>query len=1208
MNKNHSIDSSILKPQLLFSIPSSLNINPPILNNQFLFAFPNGIDISYYEESPKIYSIVLTNEKGIHSYFYILLFYDKISDSTETKTNLNRNSNAITIETHYCPISIIISTFYSNLDFYRNLLLNIYKIIKFDYSILYNLNSNSNEKNSPKTNNSTNSNIDIEKIKSFQKIELLNYLNFCYELPRPPNKSIFSLNMRFEKINYKFLSLGEIPTNDYCIDILFSTLEYSVILKLFIALLFEKHIILISNQNMPLFCICESLRFLIFPFRWLHLYIPNLPYEQISFLDSPMPYLIGLNTSRTSAQDLINSFPSHIICDVGTSSLYGNISNLKLPINEEMKIKTKLLLLKSKNKNNYDDLDIDGYSYNSSERQSKSSNVEEYEDVDFNLSFAQNVQNIFFRIFKNNLKNIKKDYIINNVFNIQNFLNSFDQEDYKLFFEKIVKTLAFDNFISSMKYLDDSASRKFNLICKNNSEKKIKEKKNSKYYKYSFTIPKKLDKIFNLKEMQDIYDEYNEISNSIDENLTKSTTSLNNSNKFSKSSFFINKSLIKENKIKNKNCLSFYGKYGFISFSINNQNYFNYKNLIKEEILNIYKEVINLNDNQMYLLRNSSNLLFDINRFSTANSNDTIKSFNTNTLLDNDNSHEKIIDAPIEPCGQIYLLLAIYLYNASKNNSLENKIKNGNNISKANKISGIDKNKIEIKKDISSHNNNLSKDNYPLLKTNSNIIINLDLLKNNNNQITTNNLFIFKLFLLAFRKNQNEFPRNLFYCILNKFSLDELKKIGKTNLKYIDKTVQCQIRKIEKISYKELVISNDSDNEEITEDDALSLNNMNNFKFFQRKRGSDRKASLKTLHKIVDLVNLENETPEEKKNQVQKTKLNVVEGTNSLQNIINISPNQISNKSINSLRKIYIQRKISQNLNSCNYLLLGNFQNLNSYNSNDSININKINIDPIATTEKICTKLYIYLSSMKIENFNEDNFDINFFRNLAHSEEFNEIKDLILSLKNISIDNLSENPKYYYCFWLNIFNFLTIFAVIYKCETISNYYEWYRFLKNSYFTIGNVEISLFEIESYILRDKSVIDNIYGKILNNISLNLPKIDKYDHLINFGISLPTISSPCIKMYFPMNFLESLKFNAFEFFSRNLGIDMQEETIFIPEYANWIDPNFSEKINNYKDCIPNEFLNYVNSHKLKLKIIEDKYDWKLSYANFKNSEINS
>ena len=122
---------------------------------------------------------------------------------------------------HYCPVSIIISTYFSNLDFFRNLLLNIYKIIKFDYSILLssNSNNNSNEKNSPNTNNSINSNIDNEKIKSFQKIELLNYLNFCYQLPRPPNKSIFTLITRLDTINYKFQSLAEIPTNDYCIDI-----------------------------------------------------------------------------------------------------------------------------------------------------------------------------------------------------------------------------------------------------------------------------------------------------------------------------------------------------------------------------------------------------------------------------------------------------------------------------------------------------------------------------------------------------------------------------------------------------------------------------------------------------------------------------------------------------------------------------------------------------------------------------------------------------------------------------------------------------------------------------------------------------------------------------------------------------------------------------------------------------------------------------
>ena len=206
--------------------------------------------------------------------------------------------------------------------------------------------------------------------------------------------------MRFDKIKYKNQSLTEIPTSDYCMDVLFNSLEISVIIKLFIALLFEKHIIIIANQNMPLFCICEAIQRLLFPFRWLHPYVPNLPYEQISYLESPLPYLIGINSSKTNAQDLNVTYPSHIICEVGTSTLYGNVSNLKLPINEEMKIKTKLLLLKSKYKNNYDELDIDGYSNNSSRRSSKISNMDEYEDVDFNLSFAQNVQNIFFRIFK----------------------------------------------------------------------------------------------------------------------------------------------------------------------------------------------------------------------------------------------------------------------------------------------------------------------------------------------------------------------------------------------------------------------------------------------------------------------------------------------------------------------------------------------------------------------------------------------------------------------------------------------------------------------------------------------------------------------------------------------------------------------------------------------------------------------------------------
>ena len=968
MNKNHSVDSSILKPQLLFSIPNinNIKIKQNVLNNQFLFAFPNGIDISYYEESPKIYSIVLTNEKGIHSYFYILLFYDKIADSTETKNNnlhLNRNSNAIS-EAHYCPISIIISTYYSNLDFFRNLLLNLYKIIKFDYTTLLNSNNNSNDKNSPKTNNSTNSNIDNEKIKIFQKIELLNYLNFCYELPRPPNKSLFSLNMRFDKINYKFQSFAEIPTSDYCIDVLFNTLEYSVIIKLFIALLFEKHIILIANQNMPLFCICESLRFLLFPFKWLHLYIPNLPYDQISYLDSPMPYLIGINTSKTNAQDLIISFPSHIICEVGTSTLYGNISNLKLPLNEEIKIKTKLILLKSKYKNNYDELYIDGYSHNSLNSSWKSKN-EEYEDIDFNLSFAQNVQNIFFRIFKNNLKNIKKEYITNNVFNSQNFLNSFDQEEYKLFFEKIISTLAFENFISSMKYMDNSASRKFYLICKNNSNPKIKDKnKQSKYYKYSFNIPKKLTKFCNTKDFQELYDDYNEVSNMIDENYHGS---LSTSNKFSKNSFFMNKSNIDNKEKLRYNYLNFYGKDGFISFAINNQNIFNYKNIIKDEILKIYKETINISDKEMHLFGSSSTILFDFNNYKNCPSNKNvsfqIKDYVSHNINENNNTNENIIEAPIESCCQLYLLIGIFLYNFNKNNNPDIRNKNGDSSNKLNKILSNDNN---TNNNDTETNNNDEISHCKTYKNKNNIITNnLESLIKTHNQTIVNNIFIFKIFLIAFRKNQNEFPRNLFFVTLNNFSLDELKKIGSTNLKYIDKTIQCQIRKIEKIAYKELVISNDSDNDEIIEEEDLSMNKKKSLYLLPRIKGTDKKSSLKNLHMIIKLDDID----DEKENNVQKTKLNVVDSINS--SFLKNQQNH-NNMNINILKKIYLQRKVSQNINSWNCLDIAKYPSAkNNFNSHDHIS-NKINInsDPIAISEHICTKLYFFLSSVKIENFN----------------------------------------------------------------------------------------------------------------------------------------------------------------------------------------------------------------------------------------------
>ena len=1157
-----------LKPQLLFSIPSSPNMKQSVLENTFQFSFPNGIDISYYEEKPKIYSIVFTDKDSSNYYYYILLFYEKVNDSIQgSKSSINRNSDINGSETYYMPISIIISSDYGNIDFFRTLLINFYKIIKFDYSFLNDTNTNENNNNIIMNGKVSSNNIDKEKILSFQKVELLNYFNFCYELPRPPNASIFSLNLRFDKITYKFQSLMEIPTSDYCLDVLFNTLEISVIIKLFVALLFEKFIIIISNQNMPLFCICESLRYLLFPFEHSFVYIPNLPIDKKDILDSPVPYLIGINTYEISAKELIN--PYRIVCEVGTSTLYGNTTKLKLPYKEEMKIKSKLILLRSKFKNNFDNFTVDEGGV-----QNDLMNKDD-DGVDFNLSFSQNVQNIFFSVFKDNLKNIK-DYIKNNNFNSQKFLNSFHNEEYKSFFDTIVKTAAFEIFINSMSILDDCNSRKFNQICKYEYEKKSQERlEQNSYYNYSFNIPFKLNLFFKIKEFKVTYDEYNEISNIIQNVHYKDIDLFNNKLENSNGSF---------RSIKFRySYLNFYGKDNFISFALTNQNNFLYKNVIKKEMVRIYKEIFQVYFDEENFLKYSNKLIIDIRQTLTKTSKKNIKEFNLYS-----NSKKVIVDAPIKSCCQIYLLIATFLSSTVKITNIDTKNIEGLKKSNSKKIVT----EIMRSKSIKTTNSFLSQFKY---KTNNKFCLE-HLVTDRENNVHIDNIFIFKLYLFAFHKNIKEFPRNLFFTSLGKYSLEELKKIENTGIKYIDETIQCKIRELENKVYKSPVIKMDSD---IDDDDTKS----NRMKKIKKDRQSELTSMIK---REVSSINLnekklklylddeESNEEEGKKNNIKKMKLNVVPQTNSI-NLV-------------ELRNIYIQRKISQKLNSWNVINLANTPLLTNNDDSEGINLQKIdlNLDPMLISEEICIKLYSYLSKVKIENYDEKNENTEFLTDLAHSNEINEIKNLILNLRSISLENLSKIPIHYYCFWLNMYNFLTVFAIIIKCEGFSNKHEWNRFLKNSYFTIGNIVISLLEIEALILRDKSITDKIYGTKKYE-QLDLPKIQKYDNLINFGVSMVTNSSPSIRIYFPTNFDETLKLNMSEFFLRTIKIDVDNNELTIPKYLSWVEPNFLENLDKYKKHLNDKLVKYIETNKNNLKIIVEDFYWKLSFANFKNNEIN-
>ena len=1080
------------------------------------------------------------------------MFYEKISDTSENKLN-----NEIV----YCPISIVISSHYSHIDFFKELLSQFYKIIKFDSYIFENFKQKRSAKSVGSIKNET------QKINSFQKMELLNYLNFCCLIPRPPNKSILTLEMRFDNIKCKFQSLKEIPTSEHCIEVLFDILEISVIIKLFIALLFEKQIIILANQNMLLFCICESLLKLIFPFRWLYTYIPNLPNEKSDILEIKRPYLIGINSDEFKAAELINKYPSNIICDVYTSTLYGITSNLRLPFIEEMKIKTKLLLLKDKYRNNYDEFDMEENIFTLNDY-SKKSSTNKYEDVDFNLSFAENVQNIFFKLLKNRLMDVKKEYVTNEIFDGQKFLDSFDDEDYKLFYEKILVTKAFDYFITSMKFLDHSLSSQFNLIY-NYADTKLKGKANNiVYYNYSFIIPKilklskRLESMNELLEIRDknislIFSDYNDISTIIGDNLEKL---------YRKNSCFSTKDSYSEirntiGKNKKYNYLNFYGKNGFIEFVNDYDELINYSNILLEENIALYKNI--LSDD---IINEKTDLIF---------------------IPNNDNF-------------QSYLIVGSYFYNYLLD-------ENEDNI-------------INCKEQKQLRNKNK--------KNNSN---QQSLLPKKYKGTEINKEIIFNLFLKAYRKNQDEFPRNLFITILQYFSLDELKSIKPTNLKYIDKSIKYQILKIQKISY-ELMVIKDSDYEDINKknekSNSLTLGKVKSDNVYQenllKKRiGERRKTSTQTLLFIPNdelsnsnKISERNETEkvslefltQESEDKLEKTKLNVIVDSNKQNEtsetilLLNKGGAQQSNNQKlkhSTMKNVYkLKKRNNSGLRSWNNIKILKLSPPNQIISMKS----NLNTDPMELEEKICIKLYTFLCSKKIENFTEKNNEVNYLKGLAHSSLFDELKNLILSLKYISLEELSKSRNNYYCFWLNLYNFLTVFSVIYKCEVVSNLYEWFRFLKNSYFTIGNVDISLLEIEAYILRDKNIIKNIYGMSINNEKLKLPNINKFDSVINFGISLPTFSSPDIRIYYPSNFIESLKYSASLYFSRNLKLDLNKGTIEIPEYIKMIEPNFDFNKKTYNEYFEQDFIKMIKDNP-SYKIITGKFNWNLNFSDFIN-----
>eukprot|EP01105_Mastigella_eilhardi_P008341 TRINITY_DN202_c0_g1_i1.p1 TRINITY_DN202_c0_g1~~TRINITY_DN202_c0_g1_i1.p1 ORF type:complete len:1398 (-),score=312.11 TRINITY_DN202_c0_g1_i1:397-4590(-) len=106
--------------------------------------------------------------------------------------------------------------------------------------------------------------------------------------------------MRTPEMTISLPGENDLPLLDLPMNLLFRVLNIEQVLTLFYCLLLEEKVLISCSQFGVLHTVCECLAQLLFPLRWVHVFITLLPESLGEFLHSPMPFLIGMPAACTN--------------------------------------------------------------------------------------------------------------------------------------------------------------------------------------------------------------------------------------------------------------------------------------------------------------------------------------------------------------------------------------------------------------------------------------------------------------------------------------------------------------------------------------------------------------------------------------------------------------------------------------------------------------------------------------------------------------------------------------------------------------------------------------------------------------------------------------------------------------------------------------------------------------------------------------------
>ena len=462
-----------MRPEIIIRYPLVDTKNLELNNLAATICFPTGIKVCYNEEGPTNmiddYLTSITNQKGERYYMMTYHFYQKIGNNEYTKNyemhplkhHLMKFGDSYLTLSEEGFTDKIIKQVQDTLELCQELGFRDYVYVPFCLSII------SKYPFSYEMTRCLQSIFNVfseEQIMDNLKLDfkinnLIMYLINSVPVPIEKKTRVKFFIPFFENgLLLKCPKINEISIvniNYLRLIELFSIENILIIIRL---LLMEKKILFIDDDYTRLSEVTNAFISLLYPFKWIHTYIPIMSVQMLKYLETFLPFLNGIHSSLMplvtelvnnsefeDSEDLFLIYIKEGIIDLSSSlkkrkkklSKYIQTNVPPLPVAIEKKLKNKLSEIKD--------------FYNIQIKQPVKRLSRPTEPIDLSL-FDKKISDIFLEIFVDMFKDYPK-YIclLDNdfVFNKNSFMQTINKID-KIFFDEFIDTQIFQQFTQTI--------------------------------------------------------------------------------------------------------------------------------------------------------------------------------------------------------------------------------------------------------------------------------------------------------------------------------------------------------------------------------------------------------------------------------------------------------------------------------------------------------------------------------------------------------------------------------------------------------------------------------------------------------------------------------------------------------------------------------------------------------------------------------------